>query len=130
MQKLQILGYSTLGIWLGVAWGVSLGIGWGVVWGIAWSVFLIFSFLSFLFLGLSKEALILAGTFLCRIVWVLASGVASGVALDVTAGVALGVVSGLPSNSIWVFAIAIFFLLIPIFLWLIELLWITFVYVL
>ncbi len=128
LQQLQHPGTLALGIWLGVAWGVSLGIGWGVAWGIAWSVFLGFSFLSFLFLGLSKEALILAGTFLWRIVWVLASGVASGVALGVTAGVALGVVSGLP-NSIWVFAIAIFFLLIPIFLYLIEVLYITLIYI-
>ncbi len=124
LLKLQQPGYFALGVWLGVAWGVSLGIGWGVAWGIAWIIFLgLFS------LGSSNVALVVAGTFLWRVAWVLASGVASGVALGVTAGVALGVVSGLAGESSWVIAIAIFFLLIPIFLWFLELIWITFVYI-
>ncbi|AFY52888.1 hypothetical protein Riv7116_0284 [Rivularia sp. PCC 7116] len=123
LEKLQQPGSLALGIWLGVAWGVSLGIGWGVAWGIAWSVFL-----GFLFFGDSNLASVVAVTFLWRIAWVLASGVASGIALGVTAGVALGIVSDVSDERSWLILIA--FPLIPIFLWLLELVWITFIYIL
>ncbi|MGB6299754.1 MAG: AAA family ATPase [Rivularia sp. (in: cyanobacteria)] len=128
-SQLQPFGYLALGIWLGVAWGVSLGIGWGVAWFITWIIWMIF--IGFLLVEntFSQNALVVAGTFLWRIAWVLASGVASGVALGVTAGVALGIASGLDNNSHWVIAVAIFFLLIPIFLYLIEVLWITVIYI-
>lgn len=123
LEKLQQPGSLALGIWLGVAWGVSLGIGWGVAWGIAWSIFL-----GFLFFGGSNLASVVAVTFLWRIAWVLASGVASGIALGVTAGVALGIVSDVSHERSWLILIA--FPLIPIFLWLLELIWITFIYIL
>jgi|GEM_PF-727406 len=119
-------GYLALGIWLGVAWGVSLGIRWGVAWIIAWIILL-----GFLFVGSPQKAVVLAGTLFWRLAWVLASGVASGVALGVTASVALGVVPGFfnHENNTWAIAIAIFFIFIPVFWWLIELLWITIIYI-
>lgn len=123
---LKSTGYLALGIWLGVAWGVSLGIRWGVAWIIAWIILL-----GFLFVGSPQKAVVLAATLFWRLAWLLASGVASGVAVGVTAGVALGVVPGLfnDNNHNWAIAIAIFFISIPVVWWLIELLWITGIYI-
>ncbi|MDJ0775470.1 MAG: DUF456 domain-containing protein [Mastigocoleus sp. MO_167.B18] len=113
-SQVQVIGWGTA---LGVAWGVAWGIGWGMILGIA--LILVLGIIFVIVLSLIKW----------RLAWqvgsIVASSTTSGVVLGLVLGVLFGVGWGVDSDPKLVECIGILFLLVPAILWLVEVIWIS-----
>lgn len=112
--EVQVIGWGTA---LGVAWGVAWGIGWGMILGIA--LILLLGIVFVLLLSVIKWRLA------WRVGWMVASSAASGVALGCALGILFGVGWGVDSDPKLVECLGVLFLLVPAILWLIELIWMS-----
>lgn len=112
-DKLQALGWGTA---LGVAWGVAWGVGWKIILGIGST--LILGIVLVILLGLQWRLAWRAG-------WIVASGAASGVALGVVMGVLFGIGWAVSNNDHLVEYLGILFLLVPAIVWVVELVWMS-----
>ena len=113
-SQVQVIGWGTA---LGIAWGVAWGIGWGMILGIA--LILVLGIIFVIVLSLIKW----------RLAWqvgsIVASSTTSGVVLGLVLGVLFGVGWGVDSDPKLVECIGILFLLVPAILWLVEVIWIS-----
>ena len=112
--EIQVIGWGTA---LGVAWGVAWGIGWGMILGIA--LVLILGIIFVLLLSLIKWRLA------WRLGWIVASGATSGVVLGFALGVLFGVGWGVDSDPKLVECLGVLFLLVPVIVWCVEVIWMS-----